>query len=92
MPTYPVIEAYRSELRASHYARLDGSGTERLEQAYADMAHSNAIEGIASTPELDALFAMFIEERAPPAATDAIVDRYVKDQLLVTAAAAAAAD
>ena len=75
----------RSGMSASRFGRLDDAGTEQLRQAYAAMAHSNAIEGIHPTPEMAALFAMFVEERAPPAATDAIVDRYVTDHIVAPA-------
>lgn len=79
--TFPVVERLRAELRAAPFRRLDAAGGERLRRAHAEMHHSNAIEGVHPTPELVALFAMFVEERAPPEATEGLVLRYMAERI-----------
>ena len=42
------------------------------------------IEGVHPTPELEALFRMFVEEGVPPAVSDQFVDRYVAEHVLAS--------
>lgn len=82
MSVFPVVEQYRAELRARPYARLDDQEVADLRQRSAEAHHSNAIEGIHPTPELAALFAMFLEERAPPDVFGPLVDRYILERIV----------
>jgi hypothetical protein len=82
MPVFPIIEQYRAELRDLPYARLGDAELAELRQRSAEAHHSNAIEGIHPTPELEALFAMFVEERAPPDVLGLYVDRYVMERIV----------
>lgn len=82
MPEFPVVEHYRAELRARPYARLDDAALAELRRRSAAAHHSSAIEGIHPTPELEALFEMFLEERAPPDVSGPYVDRYIVERIV----------
>ena len=77
-----IVEQYRAELRAQAYARVDDATLAELRQRTAEAHHSNAIEGIHPTPELLGLFAMFLEERAPPDVSGPYVERYIMEQIV----------
>ena len=68
MTIFSAIEAYRAELRALDFVRLDDAELDDLCNGLRHAHFSGAIEDIHSTPELMALFAMFVEERAPESA------------------------
>ena len=82
MSAFPVIEGYRAELRALSFPRVDDAGMVELRRRGAEAHHSSAIEGIHPTPELEALFDMLLEERAPPDVSGPYVDRYIMEQLV----------
>ena len=82
MTVFPLIEQYRAELRAQPYARLDDAALAEMRRSFANSHHSNAIEGIHPTPELEALFAMFVEERTPSDVLGPYVDRYIWDRIV----------
>ena len=63
--TSPLVEAYRADLRLADYARLSEDETARMADRFAVSHHSNAMAGVHPSPELAALFAMFVEERVP---------------------------
>lgn len=75
--SFPLIERYRAELRAMTFPRLDDTQLADMRRRDAHAHHSSAIEGIHPSPELAALFDMFLEERVPPDVSDAFVDRYL---------------
>lgn len=89
---FPVVEHFRAELRAERFERLDAAGAERMRRAFAEMHHSNAVEGVHPTPELAALFAMLVEERAPPEAAGGVVSRYMAERIAAGAGRATAAE
>ena len=82
MSAFPLIEQYRTELRAQPYVRVDDAALAELRQRSAEADHSSAIEGIYPTPELQALFAMFLEERASPDVFGPYVDRYIEERIV----------
>lgn len=90
MTLFAVIEDYRRELRALPFIRLGAEQRDGLDHRYRSMHHSNAIEGVHPTPELEALFRMFVEEGVPPAVSDRFVDRYVEERILVSVKASVA--
>ncbi len=82
MPSFPVVERYRAELRALPFVRLDDAAMVELRIRSADAHQSSAIEGIHPTPEIEALFAMFLEERIPPSVSAPYATRYVMEQVV----------
>lgn len=82
MPSFPVIERYRAELRAMPFARLDDAAMVELRIRAADAHQSSVIEGIHPTPEVKALFDMFLEERVPPSVSAPYATRYVMEQIV----------
>ena len=79
---FPRVEAFRRELRALPFARLNDAKLADLRARLLVGHHNNAIEGIEPSPELAALFAMFLQERAPLAVSEPFLDRYVQDVLV----------
>ena len=77
-----IVEQYRAELRAQPYTRVDDATLAELRQRSAEGHHSNAIEGIHPTPEIVALFAMFLEERVPPDVSGPYVHRYIMERIV----------
>jgi len=77
-----VVERYRAELRAQAYARVDDATLAELRQRSAEGHHSNAIEGIHPTPEVVALFAMFLEERVPADMCGLYAQRYILERIV----------
>ena len=82
MPAFPTIDRYRTELSAMPFPRVDEAGMIELRRRSADAHHSSAIEGIHPTPELEALFAMFLEERVPSDVSGPHVHRYVMERIV----------
>ena len=82
MGVFPVVEHYRAELHARAYARVDEQALAELRRRSESGHHSNAIEGIHPTPELAALFAMFLEERVPPEVSGPYVHRYILERIV----------
>ena len=66
MSAFPTIDRYRAELRAMPFPRVDDAGMIELCRRGSNAHQSSAIEGIRPTPELEALFTMFLDERVPP--------------------------
>ena len=87
MRSFPVIEGYRQELRSQSFGRVDNVGMVELRRNSADAHQSSVIEGIHPTPEVAALFTMFLEERVPPKVSELYVMRYVREQLVPAARA-----
>ena len=82
MSAFPIVDRYRSELRALPFGRANDEEMVELRQRGADGHWSNAIEGIHPTPEVEALFAMFLEERVPPDVSGPYVLRYVMERIV----------
>ena len=82
MSLFPIVDRYRAELRAKAFPRVDDAGMIELRRRGADAHQSSAIEGIHPTPELEALFAMLLEERVPPDVSGSYVHRYVMEQIV----------
>lgn len=82
MAMFPVVERYRSELHAQPYVRLDDAALAELRQRSSSAHHSSAIEGIHPTPEMEALFTMFLEERVPPGVLGPYVDRFIIERIV----------
>ena len=79
---FPVVEHYRAELHAQAYVRVDDQALAELRRRSESGHCSNAIEGIHPTPELAALFAMFLEERVPPDVSGLYVYRYILEPIV----------
>jgi len=82
MPSFPVVELYRAELRALPFVRLDDAAMVEILIRSANAHQSSAIEGIHPTPEVAALFTMFIEERVPSSVSSPYVTRYVMERIV----------
>lgn len=81
MTIFPAVEAYRAELRAQDFEPLGDHQLDEMRDRYRHAHFSNAIEGIQPTPELTALFQMFVEERAPADVHGPFVDRWLRERL-----------
>lgn len=79
-PSFQLVERYRAELQASDYARLSEDETMHMKHRFALSHHSNAIEDVHPSPELFALFAMFVQERVPVSIAQGYVNRFMKDE------------
>ena len=77
---FPRVEAFRRELRALPFARLDDADLAHLRARLLVGHHNNAIEGIDPSPELAALCEMFLQERAPLPVSEPFVDRFFRPQ------------
>ena len=62
--------------------RVDDAGMVKLRRRGTNAHQSSAIEGIHPTPELEALFTMFLEERVPPDVSGPYVHRYVMERIV----------
>jgi hypothetical protein len=89
MLPFPLVERYRAELRSMPFERLHDAAAAELRRRLAGAHASSAIEGIHPTPELEALFAMFVEERAPAHVLGPFVDRYIAERFVPDGAATA---
>jgi hypothetical protein len=85
---FQIVEQYRAELLAAGFTPLDDAELERVRRAWAEMHHSNAIEGIAPRPETVALYDMFLELRVPPAISRPVIERYMRERVVGRTAAA----
>ena len=82
MATFPAIERYRAELKATSYISLNDPELARIRQRYAEAQHSNAIEGIHSTAEQIAFTALMIELRVPAELMGKYTDRFVQERII----------
>lgn len=78
---FPLVEELRGELRAAAFPRLSDPELARLRARLAKGHHNNAIEGIDPSPEMAALFEMFLQERAPLAVSEPYLDRFIAARL-----------
>jgi hypothetical protein len=76
---FPRVESFRRKLRALPFPRLNDAELAHLRARLLVGHHNNAIEGIDPSPELAALFAMFLQERAPLPVSESFVDRFFQD-------------
>ena len=79
---FPRVETLRRELRALLFVRLDDAELSQLRARLLVGHHNNAIEGIEPSPETAALFAMFLQERAPLTVSEPFLDRYIQEVLV----------
>ena len=79
---FPRVEALRQELRSLPFVRLDDSELAQLRARLFVGHHNNAIEGIEPSPQMEALFAMFLQERAPLTVSEPFLDRYIREVLV----------
>ena len=82
MATFPAIETYRAELRATAYTPLDDAELARVRQRYADAHHSSAIEDIHPSPEQLAFTALMIELRVPRDLARRYSDRFLEERIV----------
>ena len=82
MGAFPVVERYRADLHTQAYACVDDQLLAELRRPSESGHHSNAIEGIHPTPELAALFAMFLDERVPSEVSGLYVQRYILERIV----------
>lgn len=87
MTTFPAVEAYRAELRAINYRRLNDAELEEVRRRYAEAHHSSATEDIHPSPEQAAFYAMLIEERVPTDLASEYSRRYLQERILAPALA-----
>ena len=80
---FPRVEAFRRELRALPFVRLNDAELAHLRARLLVGHHNNAIEGIEPSPETAALCEMFLQERASIAVSEPFLDRYIQDVLMV---------
>ena len=76
----PRVEVLRQELRSLPFVRLSDAELAHLRARLLVGYHNNAIEGIEPSPELAALFEMFLQKRAPLPASEPFVDRFFQPQ------------
>ncbi len=79
MSDFLRVEAFRRELRALRFFRLDDAELANLRARLLVGHHNNAIEGIEPSPELAALCEMFLQERAPLPVSEPFVDRFFRE-------------
>ena len=79
---FPRVESLRRELRALPFVRLDDAELSHLRARLLVGHHNNAIEGIEPSPEMAALFAMFLQERAPLPVSEPFLDCYIRNVLV----------
>jgi hypothetical protein len=79
---FPRVETLRRELRALPFVRLDDTELSHLRARLLFGHHNNALEGIEPSPEMAALFAMFLQERAPLPVAEPFLDRYIREVLV----------
>ena len=82
MTTFPAIETYRAELRATTYTPLDDAELERVRQRYSDAHHSSAIEDIHPIPEQLAFYALMLEMRVPQDLANRYSRRFLQEQII----------
>lgn len=82
MTTFPIIDRYRAELKATSYTPLSDPELARTRQRYAEAHHSNAIEGIHPKAEQLAFTDLMIELRVPPDLMSQYTDRFVQEYIL----------
>jgi hypothetical protein len=79
---FPRVETLRRELHALPFVRLNDAELSHLRVRILVGHHNNAIEGIEPSPEMAALFEMFLQERAPFTVSEPFLDRYIRDVLV----------
>jgi hypothetical protein len=79
---FPRVEALRQALRSLRFVRLDDAELSHLRARLLVGHHNNAIEGIEPSPQMAALFAMFLQERAPLTVSEPFLDRYIREVLV----------
>jgi hypothetical protein len=82
MTTFPAIEAYRAELQAKDYRRLDAAALAEVRRRYAASRHSSAIEGIHPSPEQEAFFAMMHDMRVPQDLANEYSGRFLQERIV----------
>lgn len=82
MSTFPAVEAYRAELRATNYCRLDDAALAEVLRRYAASRHSSAIEGIHPSPEQEAFYAMLHDLRVPQDLASAYSRRFLHERIV----------
>ena len=80
MTTFPIVEAFRAELRARDYPRLTDAEAGAMRADYAQGMANNAIEDIHPPPAMVAFIDMLVEERVPQEVSDEYFDRFAADQ------------
>ena len=79
---FPLVEELRRELHAASFTRLTDDEVAALRTRLLIGHHNNAIEGIDPSPEMIALFEMFLQERAPLPVSEPYLDRYIALRLV----------
>ncbi len=82
MTTFPAIEAYRAELQAKNYRRLDDTALAEVRRRYAASRHSSAIEGIHPSPEQEAFFDMLHDMRVPRDLANEYSDCFLQERIV----------
>ena len=82
MVTFPAVEAYRAELQATNYPRLDEAALAEVRRRYAASRHSSAIEGIHPSPEQEAFYAMLHDLRVPQDLANDYSRRFLQERIV----------
>jgi hypothetical protein len=81
MQGFPLVETLRRELQAEGFRPMDDIALQDARLRFAEMHHSNAIEGVAPDRETAALFEMLFVERVPVTRWEAITMRFMSEHL-----------
>jgi len=82
MGAFPAVEAYRAELQATNYHRLDDAVLAKVRRRYAASRHSSAIEGIHPSPEQEAFYAMLHDLRVPQDLANEYSERFLRERIV----------
>jgi hypothetical protein len=77
--TFPLIEAYRAELRAMGYQRLSEAQIADAMRGLRNGKASNAIEGNYGSAEADAFLSLLLEEGVPDEIGNELMVRFIQD-------------
>ncbi len=78
--TFPLVDAYRAELRAASFERLSAAEAARIKERFSVSHRSNAMADVHPSPEMKALLDLFVEERVPLSLARSYILRFVREE------------
>ena len=78
--TFPLVNAYRAELRAASFERLSPAEAARMEERFAVSHRSNAMADVHPSPEMKALLDLFVRERVPLSLAREYILRFIREE------------
>lgn len=87
MGTFPAVETYRTELRATPFTPMTDAELAEARRRNAMAHHSSAMEGIHPTPEQAAFHAMLLDERVPVVLASEYHRRFLHERIVAPALA-----